>query len=328
MKKKDFHFPPLGEFRLIEKILARNTPLAETGPESRFWIPAGDDAAAFDGWLATKDISVENTHFRLDWSSPEQAVRKAVVSNVSDISAMGGAPRSALLGLCLNRNWSEDIQSRIADAFSEELAKRNITVLGGDTVAGDTGMFSVTLIGSAARVLRRRGAKPGDFVYLTGAIGRSRAGLWLLEHGKAEAFPELSGFHLSPEIHEGMGEWISRFGEARACIDVSDGLSSELHHLALSSGVRIEVEEEKIPVASGVGDFLKKEGFPAFDFVFNSGEEYQLLFTSPLSESIFCKMQNSFPITCIGTVSEGSGVLLRGRNGVTQNLEAKAWSHL
>ncbi len=328
MKKNDLHFPPLGEFQLIEKILARNVPAAEGVPEHRFWIPAGDDAAAFDGWLATKDISVENTHFRLDWSTPEQVVRKAVVSNVSDISAMGGVPRLALLGLCLNRNWSKDIQNRIAESFSREFAKRNIAILGGDTVLGDTGLFSVTLLGSSGRALRRNAAVPGDYVYLTGNIGRSRAGLWLLEQGRRQAFPELVKFHLSPEVHEGMGEWLSKYGKARACIDISDGLSSELHHLALSSGVRLEIEEEKIPIAPEVRDFLEKEGFSAFDFVLNSGEEYQLLFTNPLSESILCEMQNSFPVTCIGTVREGSGVLLRKRNGITQKLEAKAWSHL
>ena len=80
-------FPDLGEFRLISGILEKSLDLKAAPPKFRDWLPVGDDAAEFDGWLATKDLSVENVHFRMDWSTPEQAVEKHIVSNVSDISA-------------------------------------------------------------------------------------------------------------------------------------------------------------------------------------------------------------------------------------------------
>ena len=79
----------LGEFKFIDSVLKKSLPMGEFAPERRGWLPVGDDCAMFDGWLVTKDLSVEGTHFRMDWSSPEQAVEKHIVSNVSDISAMG-----------------------------------------------------------------------------------------------------------------------------------------------------------------------------------------------------------------------------------------------
>ena len=106
--KPEFAFPDLGEFQFVSEMLAEAESLPCETPNRRSWIHAGDDAAQFDGWLVTKDLSVEGTHFRLDWSSVEQAVEKNIVSNVSDISAMGGTPKLALLGICLNKSWEHE----------------------------------------------------------------------------------------------------------------------------------------------------------------------------------------------------------------------------
>ena len=119
------HFPDLPEFRFVNKILENVAPLRAESPAYRSWLSAGDDCAIFDGWLATKDLSVENTHFRLDWSSPEQAVEKHIVSNVSDISSMGGRPKIALFGLCVNKKWDENTRDRIAKAVSQGLVAQN-----------------------------------------------------------------------------------------------------------------------------------------------------------------------------------------------------------
>ena len=161
-------FPDLPEFRFVNKILEGAVPLKKESPAYRSWLSAGDDCAIFDGWLATKDLSVENTHFRLDWSSPEQAVEKHIVSNVSDVSSMGGLPKIALFGLCVNKNWSEETRNRIAKAVAQGFERRGITLIGGDTVVGDVGMFSTTLLGKTddGTTLLRSGAKPGDRVTL------------------------------------------------------------------------------------------------------------------------------------------------------------------
>ena len=156
-------FPDLPEFRFVNKILEGAVPLKKESPAYRSWLSAGDDCAIFDGWLATKDLSVENTHFRLDWSSPEQAVEKHIVSNVSDISSMGGRPKIALFGLCVNKKWDENTRERIAKAVSQGFARRGVTLIGGDTVVGDVGMFSTTLLGTTDSEisLLRNDAKPG-----------------------------------------------------------------------------------------------------------------------------------------------------------------------
>lgn len=321
----------LGEFRFIDSLLKNSAPLAENSPEFRNWLGAGDDAAIFDGWLATKDLSVENSHFRLDWSSPEQAVEKHIVSNVSDISAMGGVPKIALFGICINKKWDEDVRSRIVKAASEGFAKRGITLIGGDTVSGDVGMFSTTLLGvqAGAKPLLRSSAKPGDSVYVAGTLGKSAAGLWILEHHPeiTDKFARLVKYHLNPKIEEAMGAHLVKMGVDGASMDISDGLSSELNHLALSSSVRIDVFEEKIPVDPDVLRLCDFYHLDPMQFALNGGEEYQLLFTTKIKKDIFSKEFAPGSVYEIGTVQEGTGVFMQGR-GREKIVKAQAWSHL
>lgn len=354
-------FPDLGEFRLVQKILDGSVKMKEQGPAFRNWLNAGDDAAIFDGWLATKDLSVEGTHFRMDWSTPEQAVEKHIVSNISDISAMGGRPRLALFGLCVNKNWSADVRERVARAVADGFARRGIALIGGDTVAADNvGMFSTTLLGVQAgpKPLFRSGAKPGDSIYVTGTLGKSAAGLWILmNHPElAVEYPELVAYHLSPKINEETGAVLaemeagtvpagvefpdieacavtgtalpenSRIG---ACMDISDGLSSELNHLSISSQVKMVVEESAIPVDDGVKALCSRFGLNPLEFALNGGEEYELLFTSSEKNDIFQEKQTLLgDVYKIGSVQNGSGVFMHNITGSEENILAQAWSHL
>ena len=326
-------FPDLGEFRFVSKILEGAFPLKNEPPSYRSWLSAGDDCAIFDGWLVTKDLSVENTHFRLDWASPEQAVEKHIVSNVSDISSMGGRPRIALFGLCVNKSWSEETCNRIAKAVAQGFARRGITLIGGDTVSGEVGMFSTTLLGTTdgETTLLRSSAKPGDHVYVGGTLGKSDAGLWLLMNHPEEAsrFQRLVDYHLAPKISEDMGVRLVKNGVRGACMDISDGLSSETNHLALSSGVSIEIDEKKLPIDQDVLEMCEYFGLSPLKFALNGGEEYELLFTGNLTKSI---LDEKFPdqdeIFEIGSVYEGSGVYLSKPDGGRIILNAQAWSHL
>ncbi|MBR6854728.1 MAG: thiamine-phosphate kinase [Fibrobacter sp.] len=327
------NFPDLGEFRFVSKLLEGAVPLKQDPPAYRSWLAAGDDCAIFDGWLVTKDLSVENVHFRMDWSSPEQAVEKHIVSNVSDVSSMGGRPKIALLGLCVNRNWSEETRNQIAKFFAQGFARRGVTLIGGDTVVGDVGMFSTTLLGTAEgeTTLLRGGAKPGDRVYVAGTLGKSAAGLWILMNHPEEAarFQRLVDYHLSPRICEDMGAQLLKAGVRGACMDISDGLSSEANHLALSSGVSIEIDEQKLPIDPDVIEMCRYFGLSPLDFALNGGEEYELLFTSNLTKTIY--LYNEPPeggIHEIGSVDIGSGVYLNKPDGGRVNLIAQAWSHL
>jgi thiamine-monophosphate kinase len=326
-------FPDLGEFRFVSKILEGAYPLKNESPVHRSWLNAGDDCAIFDGWLATKDLSVENTHFRLDWSSPEQAVEKHIVSNVSDVSSMGGLPKIALFGLCVNKNWSEETRNRIAKAVAQGFERRGITLIGGDTVVGDVGMFSTTLLGTTdGKIsLLRSAAKPGDHVFVAGTLGKSDAGLWILMNHPEEAkrFPRLVEYHLAPKICEDAGAQLVKQGVRGACMDISDGLSSEVNHLALSSGVSIEIDEQKLPIDPDVLEMCEYFGLSPLHFALNGGEEYELLFTSNLTKSIYLEgVSQNGTAHDIGLVSCGSGVCLKRQDGVKALLNAQAWSHL
>ncbi len=329
MTHSSLHFPPLGEFDFVQKVLSDALPMDENAPNSRFWFGAGDDCAAFDGWLVTKDMSAENSHFRLDWSTPEQAVEKCIVSNVSDISSMGGEPKIALLGICVNQSWDKLIRERVAKAFADGFRKRGIALIGGDVVAAKEGLFSVTLLGRAeGEPLKRSGAKVGDTVYVSSFLGASGAGLWAFLHGK-QSDPDLVDVvreHLSPKIDERMGMKLVQAGVSGGCIDLSDGMSSELNHLALSSGVRIRIDEKSVPIHPGALRLSEKYGVDVREFWLKGGEDYRLLFTSDLSKSIFLK--NNLSVYPVGEVLEGSGVEIRNLAGKVETLQADCWSHL
>lgn len=333
-------FPPSGEFDLVRRILGASlNPVsadfsgAVPADSRRLWLGAGDDCAQFDGWLTTLDMSVEGTHFRLDWSSPEEAVAKCLLSNFSDIEAMGGTPRLALLGLCLSRDWSSEVRLRVADAFARGFAERGVALLGGDTVVGDQGAFSVTLLGTPGeRRLLRSGARVGDDLYVAGSLGRSAAGLWLLSHHDAGESPwadELLRIHKVPEVAHGLGARLAAIPGMGACIDLSDGLSSELHHLALSSGVRMRIEENMIPVAPAVRAFCAARSLTERSFWLHGGEEYRLLFScAPTERIILSTLLQEGGLHRIGAVLPGDGVELLTADGRLETIEAGAWSHL
>lgn len=325
-------FPDLGEFRLVNKILENSANLAENGPKYRSWLGAGDDAAIFDGWLVTKDLSVENTHFRLDWSSPEQAVEKHIVSNVSDISAMGGRPRLALFGLCVSKHWTDETRDRVVKAVAEGFARRGIALIGGDTVAADVGMFSTTLLGEQVgeRALLRTAARPGDDVYVAGTLGKSAAGLWILMNHPEDTdkFTRLVEYHLNPRISEDMGMRLVRSGVSGACMDISDGLSSELNHLTISSGASIEIDRSLLPIDSDVVKMAEYYAIDPMEFALNGGEEYELLFTNRPENDILLNEFRPCEVYRIGSVKEGTSVYMLDGCGNREIVKAQAWSHL
>ena len=345
-------FPDVPEFKFIDSLLKNAAAFKHDAPQHRGWLGVGDDCAIFDGWLVTKDLSVENTHFRLDWSTPEQAVEKHIVSNVSDISAMGGTPKLALLGLCLNKNWSLETRNRVQAAMSQGFAKRGIALIGGDTVVGEVGMFSTTLLGvlgdaspdasSGAspdgafefpRPLLRSAVKSGNNLFVNGTLGKSGAGLWLLmNHPEvAEDFPTLVEYHLSPKIAEGAGAELLRLGAGGACMDISDGLSSELNHLAVASGVNLQIEENLLPIDAEVHRLCDRYHLDPLDFALNGGEEYELLFANSCPNSIFEENVRLGKVCRIGKALEESGspeVRMLSQDGEFLPVPPRAWSHI
>jgi len=283
---------------------------------------AGDDAFVFDNYLISADMSVEGTHFRLDWSSPEQAIEKCLLSNFSDINAMGGRSKAILFSICINKKWSKKTRGEIANAVAKICKKRNVKILGGDTVGGNTGVFSVTVFGKAkGKILLRCAAKKGDDVWLAGYPGCSGAGLKILERKTkkkpSELEQKLVNLHKVPRPPLMLGEFLAKTKGIGACIDLSDSLAESLLHISSQSEIQIQIKEKLLPVFPGV----------TRDELLNGGEDYCLLFTAKKSarKNILQLAKNfseKFPICKIGEIKNGIGVFLDGKK-----IEANGWRH-
>jgi thiamine-monophosphate kinase len=241
------------EFEWINLLLSKAGNLAKG---------VGDDAFVCGKHLISADMSVEGTHFRLDWSSPEQAVEKCLLSNFSDINAMGGKSEAILFSICMNKKWSKKTREKIANVTAEICKKHKVKILGGDTTEGDIGVFSITVFGKAKhKALLRSAAKAGDDVWVSGIPGRSGKGLELLKRGgKFNAQEqEFVNLHKVPKPPLMLGEQLAKIKGMGACIDLSDSLAESLQHICEQSNVQIKIQE-KVEL--------------------NGGEDYELLFTA------------------------------------------------
>jgi thiamine-monophosphate kinase len=285
----------LGEFGFIDALSARLQP-QEGG------IGIGDDAAAWEptpgcSTVATTDMLVESIHFNLDWTTPEDLGWKALAVNLSDLAAMGARPGRALVSVAMAPGHV-DLILRMYEGMSELAHLTGTRIVGGDTVRTPGPLvINVALMGEAdpGRLLRRSGARPGDLLALTGAVGASAAGLDLLlrndlaTQARPEAAALLSAHH-RPWPQLAAGAALARLG-LRCAIDVSDGVASEAAHLARASEVAIEIEVELLPLAPGAVALLGIE--QARHLALSGGEDYQLLFAVP--ESRFDEARAAFP---------------------------------
>ncbi len=239
----------LGEFGVIAALRAR----MPAGPLTSVGI--GDDAAVVaapsGSVVAAVDLLIEGRHFRRDWSTAYDVGVMAAARSLADIAAMGAVNTALLVALAapgtLPARWATDL----ADGLAAEAARAGAGIAGGDTARGDVVILSVTALGDLAsrRPVLRSGARPGDLVAVAGPLGRSAAGLALLQAGPPPqgAFPELVAAHLRPAPPYDAGPEAALLG-ATAMIDVSDGLLADLGHIAAASGVRVDVDSSRLAV--------------------------------------------------------------------------------
>lgn len=307
----------------------------------------GDDAAILrpspkDLLLLTTDLLAEGVHFDLATATFEDVGYKAAVANLSDIAAMGGSPRYCLVSLAIPHGRTANDIGRLYRGLMHACRPYDVALIGGDTSASKQGLFiNVTLVGSVApgRALTRDGAKVGDWLYVTGTLGDSLAGLRLLDrngrrHAKtlnAATRRELIARHLRPSPRLALGQALAKRNLATSAIDLSDGLSGDLAHICEQSRVGASVDLLRLPLSPACLDYAESTRADPFRLALAGGEDYELLFTAPprhkaqverLARRLGCRLSR------IGTIhAPRLGLTLIEPNGSSHKLPIISYRH-
>jgi len=266
----------IGEFAVIDRLVRGRTQPAAVA------LGPGDDAAmvlAGDGrTVVSTDMLVQDRHFRLDWSTPQDVGRKAIAQNAADIAAMGARATAFVVGFGAPGDTPAAQVSALADGLWDEAGRIGAGIVGGDLVSCPQWVVSVTVLGDLdgrAPVLRS-GAKPGSAVAVAGELGRSAAGYALWDNG-VEEFDDLRRRHLVPEPPYGAGVAAAAAG-AQAMIDVSDGLIADLRHVAEASGVGIDLSTAALAADHGaLTAAAAAVGADPWAWVLGGGEDHALV---------------------------------------------------
>lgn len=324
-----------GEFRLIDELFRRGAGASAVREDVRAGI--GDDAAVLaadggDDWVAAVDTVTEGVHCR-PGSDAYSLGWKAVAVNVSDLAAMGAAPRHALLAAGLPADLSRERAAALTDGLHAALHHWGIALVGGDTTGTGGGplTLSLTLLGRAApeAVLRRAGARVGDTLYVTGTLGEAAAGLEIAGEPDTPAgfpFDQLLARHLRPEPPLGYGRGIA--GAASAAIDISDGLIADLGHLAAASGVALEIDPTRLPYSGALGEWCWVRERDPEPLALQGGEDFELAFTAgpEAFEALHrAKYTTDTRFTPIGRVLAGPAGAVLGPDGT--RLDGGGYDH-
>lgn len=311
-----------GEFALIQSLIQRQTCIA--GPD--ILVGPGDDASVIrfgDQLLTvTVDAFLEGSHFSFDYFQPESVGKRVIEASASDVIAMGGTPSWFWITLGLPAETPIARVQALYDGMYTAAERFSATIQGGETISHSTGIvISVTVLGSIASIdaISRRGdAQPGDLVCVTGTLGGSAAGLLLLQN-KTEGFHDLKQKHLEPRCRYDLVDTLA--GKVNAMIDISDGLSSELHHIARTSNVSIQIRAIDIPVLDSLQAAADSLGVSPLELALSGGEDFELLYTIS-TKAPAC------PGTVIGSVLDGpEKVELIQADGTLVSLPATGYNH-
>lgn len=287
----------------------------------------GDDCAVLridpgEEMLVTTDFSLEGRHFRRDWHTAASAGHRCLARGLSDIAAMGGRPVAAFLSLALPANFELAWLDGFMSGFQGLARVHGVELAGGDTAetAGTDIVADVVLVGAvqSGKALLRSGARRGEAIYVTGTLGGSAVELEEMRAGRARREREAEACPQSyPQPRVGVGLALARLGVVSSCMDMSDGLSTDLRRLCQASGVGAEVTVAEVPIAAGA----------TLPQALHGGEDYELLLTvrggMQLPESVA-----GVRLTRIGrTVDAAQGVSVVGLDSTVRELTAEGWEH-
>ncbi len=324
MKLKD-----VGEKRLLE--LAQK--VCDEGP--RVEVGVGDDAAVLEMegvyLLASTDMLIENIHFTQD--SPARVIgRKAVVTNLSDIAAMGGKPLGLVYSIGAPSEKELDFITGLLKGMNSTARKYDTYIVGGDLNEAETIILSGTAFGQTKKdeVLLRSGAEQNDYIGVTGELGAATAAVMaMVEDISIEDWEPLKEAFEKPEARVEEGMVLSETPGVTSSIDITDGLAANLWQISRRSNVNLTVDFDKIPISKAAKEFAEEKNTDIDNFVFFGGEEFELLFTAKpetweILEKKFQKVGTK--ITKIGEVKSGKGAnLLRG--GEKEELPDRGYEH-
>lgn len=317
----------LGEFGLIDRL----RKLVGEAPEGEVWI--GDDTAVIRAPAGTifftADLLIEGVHFDVSLTKPEDLGYKAIAVNVSDVAAMGGTPRRAVVSLGIRPGIEVDWVESLYGGMRECSDAFDMAVVGGDVSRSDCLVISVALIGNPAgrRVIERRGARVGDVICVTGTLGASAAGLRLLRAGIRDR-PDLTRAHLRPVPRVREVEILRRHLPT-SMIDVSDGFAADLSHICDASKVGVVVDASRIPVPDLEGVEIDRD---PLELALYGGEDWELCFTIPAKRAEEAAQAvrdgTGTPVSVVGEVVEESKGRVLIKDGTQVQLEARGWDHL
>ncbi|HXG04558.1 MAG TPA: thiamine-phosphate kinase [Candidatus Binatia bacterium] len=315
-----------GEQRLTELALIRAVR-ARAWPDAGVAIGIGDDAAVLEPTpgrrlVLTTDLLIEDIHFRRRYTEPADIGWKALAVNLSDVAAMGAAPRWSLVALACPPGTTMDEVEAFYEGLAALAAEHHVALVGGDTSASPGGwIVNVTVIGETDGIpLTRAGARPGNVIAITGDVGRSAAGHAVLERRRAptglpaDVLAAVTDAHLRPRPRVREARWLAAAGGVTAMIDLSDGLATDLRHLARESGVGARVDLARLPVAPTTRLVARALGRDPLAWAAAGGEDYELLLAC--ERSAFDRLRIGLA-EATGTDLTGVGEVVAGEGDVT-----------
>lgn len=334
----------LGEFGLIKHLTEDIKPV---NAETKYGI--GDDAAVLDysgenkQVLVTTDLLMEGVHFDLVYTPLKHLGYKSAMVNLSDIYAMNGTPKQITVSLAISKRFCIEDLDDFYDGVKLACKLHNVDIVGGDTTSSVTGLaISITCIGEADKdkVVYRNGAHDTDLICVSGDLGAAYMGLQLMEREKAvfqgekDVQPDFAGKEyllerfLKPEARRDIIEELAKAGiKPTAMMDVSDGLSSELMHICSQSNAGCRVYEERIPIDYQTAVMAEEFNMNLSTCALNGGEDYELLFTVPLTD--YEKVSQIKDVKIIGHITKPEmGCALVTRDGNEMELKAQGWNPL